>query len=163
MRAALLAFAIALAGCSPLARVAVNATSIQNEAQALIDRGQKTKDEEVIRRAQTIYDLSSEIHSQLPGLEDKTPVWVSMLWWLAVAGTLCAVAFILWQTGVGTAIRIAIGWLPRRKVQDADLAVTMLDPDKPENAREYIAAKRAADPEWDAAFRRAQRENKGKP
>jgi len=147
-----------LVGCSPLAHVAANATEIQSEAQALIDRGQATGDKEVVTRAGHIYDLASDIHGQLPGLEDKTPMWLSTLWWLAVAAVLVAAAVLLWQTGVGTAIRIAIGWLPRKKVADADLAAGMLDPNKPEDAREYVAARRASDPEFDAAWRRIHKE-----
>ena len=45
-------------------------------------------------------------------------------------------------------------------VADADLAAGMLDPDKPENAREYVAARRASDPEFDAAWRRIHKETK---
>jgi hypothetical protein len=70
-----------------------------------------------------------------------------------------AIAVILWQTGLGTAVRIAIGWLPRKKVIDADLAAGMLNPDKPEDAREYVAARRASDPEFDAAWRRLHKKD----
>ena len=76
---------------------------------------------------------------------------------VAIAVAAVAVGIILWQTGIGTAIRVAIGWLPRSKVRDADLAVGMLDPNNPENAREYVAARRASDPEFDAAWRRIQK------
>jgi len=36
------------------------------------------------------------------------------------------------------------------------LAAGMLDPSKPEDAREYIAARRASDPYFDAAFKKAR-------
>jgi len=143
-----------LVGCSELAKVSSNATEIQAESQALIDHGRLVGDKEVVTRAGRIHDLASDIHGRIPHLEDKTPVWLSALWWAAAAAALVAVAVILWQTGLGTAVRVAVGWLPRRKVQDADLAAGMLDPDKPEDAREYVAARRASDPEFDAAWRR---------
>ena len=76
---------------------------------------------------------------------------------LAVAG----IAFLAWNSGIGTFIRIAIGWLPRRKVAIADLAASTLDPSRPEGDRELVAALRA-DPEIDAAFKRAKgRKQKG--
>jgi hypothetical protein len=146
-----------LVGCSELAKVSENATAIQAESQSLIDHGRMVGDKEVVTRAGRIHDLAADIHGRIPHLEDKTPVWLSTLWWAAAAVALIAVAVILWQTGLGTAVRVAIGWLPRRKVQDANLAAGMLDPDKPEDAREYVAARRASDPEFDAAWRRVHK------
>ena len=143
-----------LVGCSDLARVSRNATEIQAESQALIDHGKSVGDQEVVTRAGRIHDLAADVHARIPHLEDKEPAWLSVLWWCAVAAVVAGVAVVLWQTGLGTAIRVAIGWLPRRKVQDAALASGMLDPSKPEDAREYVAARRASDPEFDAAWRR---------
>lgn len=149
-----------LVGCSPTARVAHNSTMIQAEAQALIDHGRQVGDPEVVTHAERIHGLASDIHGQLPYLEDKVPAWLTTLWWLAAAAVVIGLCVLLWQTGLGTAIRVAIGWIPRRKVQDADIAAGMLDPDKPENAREYVAARRASDPEFDAAWRRLHKEKK---
>jgi hypothetical protein len=143
-----------LVGCSELAKVSSNATEIQAESQALIDHGQAVGDKEVVTRAGRIHDLASDIHGRIPHLEDKTPAWLETIWWLAAAAVVLGICIVLWQTGLGTAIRVAIGWLPRRKVQDASLAAGMLDPSKPEDAREYVAARRASDPEFDAAWRR---------
>jgi hypothetical protein len=64
------------------------------------------------------------------------------------------VAVILFQTGIGAAIRAAIGWIPRRKVQEANLAAAALDPGRAETVRELIAARRASDPLFDAAWRK---------
>jgi hypothetical protein len=75
---------------------------------------------------------------------------------------LIAVAVILWQTGLGAAVRVAIGWLPRKKVAQAELAADMLDPNSPEGDREMIAFMRSQDAEFDAAFKRAvSRRKKG--
>jgi hypothetical protein len=71
-----------------------------------------------------------------------------------------AIIVFLWQTGIGQAIRVAVGWLPRRKVSQAELAVDMLDPARPEGDREFVAALRAQDPEFDAAYRKAQTRRK---
>jgi hypothetical protein len=146
-------------GCSELAKVSRNATAIQSESQALIDHGIAVGDKEVVTRAERINVLAGDIHGSIPHLEDRTPAWLSTLWWVAAAVALVAAAIILWQTGLGTAVRIAIGWLPRKKVIDADLAAGMLNPDKPEDAREYVAARRASDPEFDAAWRRLHKKD----
>ena len=74
---------------------------------------------------------------------------------MALAGV--AVAFVLWQSGAFTALRIAIGWLPRRQVATAELAADMLDPARPESEREFVAAMRARDPVFDAAYRRIKK------
>jgi hypothetical protein len=146
-----------LVGCSQLAKVSRNATAIQAESQALIDHGVAVGDKEVVSRAERISGLAGDIHGSIPHLEDRTPAWLSTLWWGAAAVVAVAVVILLWQTGLGTAIRVAVGWLPRRKVQDASLAAGMLDPNKPEDAREYIAARRASDPEFDAAWRQVHK------
>ena len=146
-----------LVGCSPLARVSSNTNAIREEAQVLIDHGQATGDQEVVTHAQRISNLAADTHVRLSGLEDKVPAWLSTLWMAALAMVVVGIVIVLWQTGLGTAVRVAIGWLPRSKVRDADLAVGMLDPNNPENAREYVAARRASDPEFDAAWRRIQK------
>lgn len=146
--------ALGLVGCSATERVSENANEIRGEARALSLHGEKTQDKEVVTRAERIYDLAADIHDQLPGLEDKTPAWMETLVWVAGAVVAVAAVVLLWQTGLGQAIRIAVGWIPRKKVSDADLASRMLDEKSPEDAREYVAARRASDPEFDAAWRR---------
>jgi hypothetical protein len=90
------------------------------------------------------------------------PAWLSTLKWWGIAVAVVGIAFLLWQSGVGTAIRIAIGWLPRKKVAQAELAADMLDPNSPEGDREYVAFMRSQDAEFDAAFKRAvSRRKKG--
>jgi len=150
----ILVVSLLLVGCSATERVSENANEIRTEARALSLHGEKTQDKEVVTRAERIYDLAADIHDQLPGLEDKTPAWMETLVWVAGAVVAVAVVILLWQTGLGQAIRVAVGWIPRKKVSDADLAYRMLDDKSPEDAREYVAARRASDPEFDAAWRR---------
>jgi hypothetical protein len=149
-----------LAGCSPVQRIAQSSNDIRAEAQGLIQRGMDIGDEDVVARATRIDALASGIHVSLSGVEDKTPAWMTMLTYGAIAVVAVALVIVLWQTGIGSAIRVAIGWLPRRKVVAAELAVDMLDPNRPEGDREYIAAMRAQDPMFDAAFRKAQTRRK---
>jgi hypothetical protein len=153
--------AIVLAGCSPVERIAGNTNVIRQDAQALIDHGNSIKDAEVVDRATRIDENAADIHVQLTKVQDITPAWLSTLKWWGIAVAVAGIAFLVWNSGIGSAIRIAVGWLPRRKVNQADLAVSMLDPDRPEGEREYVAAMRAQDPEFDAAYRKiAQKRRK---
>jgi hypothetical protein len=156
MTKCLLVAALVLSGCSPVARISANSNEIRAEAQLLIDHGQATGDTVVVAGATRIDGLAAGIHAQLPGVEDKTPPWMALVGWIALSVIAVAVVIILFQTGLGSAIRIAIGWIPRKPRQEAELAVNMLDPDKPENAREFIAARRASDPYFNAAFKNAR-------
>ena len=144
------------AGCNPVARISGNATAIRGEAQALVDHGKATGDPVVVDGAGRILAHADAIQADIPHVEAKVPAWLDTLqWWgIAVAGLVILV--ILWQSGAFTAIRIAVGWLPRKKVAAAELALSTLDQDRPESERELVAALRS-DPEFDAAYRNAKR------
>jgi hypothetical protein len=146
-----------LTGCSPVARIADRTNEIRNEAQTLRHHGQQADDAVVVHHADVIDGLAADIHGELPGVQDKVPAWLSTLKWWGIALAGVAVAFVLWQSGAFTAIRIAIGWLPRRQVAAAELAADMLDPSRPESEREFVAAMRARDPVFDAAYRRLKK------
>ena len=148
-----------LAACNPVARISANATAIRNEAGALIDHGNAIGDQVVVQGATRIDEHAAAIHVDIPNVQPITPAWLSTLKWWGIALAVVAVAFVLWQSGAFTAIRIAIGWLPRRKVAAAQLAVDTLDESRPEGERELIANLRS-DPEFDAAFKKAQKRRK---
>lgn len=156
----LVAVALLAVACSPVERIAGDTNAIRTDAQALIDHGHAIKDAEVVERATRIDTTAADIHVQLTQVQDITPAWLSTLRWWGVAVAVVGIAFLVWQSGIGTAVRVAIGWLPRKKVTAAELAVDMLDPNRPEGDREYVAAMRAQDPEFDAAFRKAQTRRK---
>lgn len=156
----LVAVALLAVACSPVERIAGDTNAIRTDAQALIDHGHAIKDAEVVERATRIDTTAADIHVQLTQVQDITPAWLSTLRWWGVAVAVAGIAFLVWQSGIGTAVRVAIGWLPRKKVAAAELAVDMLDPNRPEGDREYVAAMRAQDPEFDAAFRKAQTRRK---
>ena len=157
MRALLLV--LLLFGCNPVQRISNHANAIRTEAQALGEHGQAIGDPVVVAGAERIDGLAAGIHDELPNVTNKVPAWLSTLQWWGIAVAVVAVAFVLWQSGAFTAIRIAVGWLPRRKVAAAELALDTLDDSRPENDRELVAALRA-DPEFDAAFRKAQKRRK---
>lgn len=156
-----------LVGCSASERIAMEANGI-GERAAEIHRlatriGEHSDQPEIIADAATIASEAvaiskgtQAIHIALPGVVDREPWWSGLLKWLAIAATGAAAVWLVSATGIGTAIRVAIGWLPRRKVAEAELAVAALDETKPEGLREVIAARRASDPEFDQALRKAQ-------
>jgi hypothetical protein len=146
---------LALAACNPVARISANATAIRNEAGALIDHGNATGDQVVVQGATRIDAAAAAIHGEIPSVQAVTPAWLSTLQWWGIAVAIAGIAFLVWQSGIGTAVRIAIGWLPRRKVAAAELAVDTLDESRPEGDRELVTLLRA-DPEFDAAFKRAK-------
>jgi hypothetical protein len=146
---------LALAACNPVARISANATAIRNEAGALIDHGNATGDQVVVRGATRIDEHAAAIHGDIPSVQAVTPAWLSMLQWWGIAVAVAGIAFLAWNSGIGTFVRIAIGWLPRRKVAAAELAVDTLDESRPEGDRELVTLLRA-DPEFDAAFKRAK-------
>ena len=154
------ALAFLLAGCSPVSRIANNTNEIRTQAQLLADHGMAINDPVVVTGATRIDTLAAGIHIALGGVEDKESAWLNTVWMIAAAAIVVGVCYLLWSSGIGSFIRIAIGWLPRRQRQDADLAAGMLDPSKPEDAREYIAARRASDPYFDAAFKKARAAHK---
>lgn len=153
------AIALLLGACNPVQRISNHANAIRTEAQALEEHGQAIGDPVVVAGAERIDGLAAGIHDELPNVTNKVPAWLSTLQWWGIAVAVVAVAFVLWQSGAFTAIRIAVGWLPRRKVATAELALDTLDDSRPENDRELVAALRA-DPEFDAAFRKAQKRRK---
>jgi hypothetical protein len=159
MRIAVL-LVLALAGCNPVARISSNATAIRNEAGSLIDHGNAIGDQVVVQGATRIDKHAAAIHGDIPNVQAITPAWLSTLKWWGIALAVAGVAFVLWQSGAFTAIRIAVGWLPRRKVAQAELALDTLDESRPESARELVAALRSQDAEMDAAYRKAQKRRK---
>jgi hypothetical protein len=146
-----------LGACSPVQRIADRSNEIRAEAQVLRHHGQQADDAVVVHHADVIDGLAADIHGELPGVQDRVPAWLSTMKWWGIALAAVAVAFVLWQSGAFTAIRIAIGWLPRRQVATAELAADMLDPARPESEREFVAALRARDPVFDAAYRRIKK------
>lgn len=148
-----------LAGCSSVERISSSANAIRGEANALEDHGKAIGDPVVIDRSQRIYELAASIHDDLSGVQDKASQLLATLWWVAAAVVAVAVVAFVWQTGLGMAVRRLLGWIPQPVARDADLAAQMMDPDSKEGVREYIAARRASDPLFDSAFRKARAAN----
>ena len=171
IRSLLFLILVALAGCSSAEAISVQATAVGDRAaiiRGLAERiGAQSSQPEVVTdaatislEAQSIQKSVGVIHQRVTQVRDITPWWATLLQWGLIALAGAAAVYLVHATGIGAAIRVAIGWLPRRKVTEAEMAAATMATDKPETVREWIAMKRASDKEFDAAWRKTQQEMK---
>ena len=154
---------VCCAGCSATKQIAqsasqVSASSVKIARQA--DYIAATSDQpDVVKAAVAIHSESEIIleHSQMiaenvASVKDIVPWFATLAQWLAIAAFSICAAWILTASGALGAVRAALGWLPKRKVMDANLARQVLDSGSETGIREYIAARRMSDAEFNAAF-----------
>ena len=152
------------AGCSATKEIASSASVAASAAHSISERASfivaNSSQPEIVAAAVVIKGDTAvilhevaQISTAVAGVKDIVPFWGLVQWAL---GAVVAVALVvlLFQTGLGTLIRVAIGWIPRRVQNEADLAGKMLSED-PATAREFVAAKRASDPLFAAAWGRS--------
>jgi hypothetical protein len=162
-----------LVGCSASERIAVEANGISDRASNIhalaIRIGERSSEPDTISDAASIATEAmqirhgvAEIHTALPGVTDKvSPIWATLKW-VAIAAAGAAAVWLLTASGILAAIRASLGWIPKPKARAASLLAAAVDDSRPETTREAIAAMRAQDAEFDAAFRRAlQSQSKG--
>jgi hypothetical protein len=162
-----------LVGCSASERIAVEANGISDRASNIhalaIRIGERSAEPDTIADAASIATEAmqirhgvAEIHTALPGVTDKvSPIWATLKW-IAIAAAGAAAVWLLTASGILGAVRAALGWIPKPKARAASLLAAAVDDSRPETTREAIAAMRAQDAEFDAAFRRAlQSQSKG--
>jgi hypothetical protein len=141
-----------LCGCSSVNQISTSNHIVQENAIQILN----TEEISVAHKhAEIILNETKDIASAISGVKDSTPWWADLLQYGFIMIIFVAIVIVIWQTGIGQAIRIAIGWIPSNKRKEASLAKSVLDDNKPENIRELIAAKRLSDPEFDAAWRKA--------
>jgi hypothetical protein len=100
------------------------------------------------------------IHREVTAVADVVPWWATLIRYALLAAIGAAVVYLFSVTGLASACRVALGWIPRRAVSEAEMAAATMATDKPETIREWIAMKRASDKEFDAAWRKTQQEQK---
>lgn len=158
-------------GCSAARAIASNANTIHIEAADIVALSQdieRRAADDFIRaaaaaigdKAKTIQAAAQTIHATLPGVVDRVPWWGSLLTWISIAAAGIAVAWVLHSSGALVALRVAINWLPRKKITDAEMAASALATDQPETMREYIAMRRGSDALFAAAWKQNERTNK---
>ena len=155
------------AGCSASREIASSSANAANAAHSISERSAfiitHSAQPEIVAAAVTIKADSAivlhetnQISVAVSGVKDIVPYWATLLQWGLGAVVAVALMVLLWQTGIGTAIRVAIGWIPRRVQSEADLARQAMSSEDPTTVRELIAAKRAASPLFNAAFKESK-------
>lgn len=144
---------VLLAGCaSAPTRIATDASEIRTIAGSSKDRFDASGDNEGVREQERIIELASDIGLDAAAVDPTTPQWLGTLELGLAAAIVVAAAVVLWQTGIGTAIRRLLGWIPARKRGAAKLLREACE--DPGQIREAAAALRTADPMIDAAWRK---------
>lgn len=163
--------------CSPSSRIADSAVVARTNAESSRGRfvwigenagdttGVQAQAAEGVKEQDSIIDAADGIVRALPGIKDATPWWATALLWGLIALSVIGAVALLWMTGIGAFVRQLLasvaGLIPRRQRREADLAVKVMDEASPEGIREYIAARRASDPVFDAAYSKALKERYG--
>jgi hypothetical protein len=167
-----------LASCkSPTKTIAENANTVQSTAQSSkerfekIDEATKTMDIDVesiqteakegVKEQTIIIDLTKSTLVALTKVEDEVPWWASLLTYIMITLSLLAIVFLLWYTGLGNLLKgifYSLGlFIPKAKLEQADIARKALSQDDPVTAREMVAALRASDPAFDAAYKKSSK------
>ena len=156
--------AVLTAGCSATKEIASSASIAASSAHSISERASfiaaNSSQPEIVAAAVVIKEDTavilheiSQISTAVASVKDIVPFWATLIQWGLGAVVMVAMVVLLWQTGIGTAIRLAIGWIPRRVQNEADLARQAMSSEDPTTVRELIAAKRAASPLFNAAFK----------
>ena len=160
----LILFAVLTAGCSATKEIASSASVAASSAHSIYERASfiaaNSSQPEIVAAAVVIKGDTAvilhevaQISTAVAGVKDIVPFWATLIQWALGAVVAVALVVLLFQTGLGTAIRLALGWIPKRKQMDADLARQAMSDQDPTTMREYIAARRASDPLFAAAWK----------
>jgi hypothetical protein len=160
-------FGACCVGCSASRQIATSADHAATLSHSVYTRAQwittHSAEPDTIKAATgiqadalAILAETSDITVAVSGVRDIQSAYVTALIWASAAVVFAALAFILWQSGAGVALRALAGWIPRRTQNEAALARQMLS-DDPTTAREFVAAKRASDPLFSAAWKRGNK------
>ena len=173
---AYLLYAISSTGCSNAQRIADATTVARRNAESSHGRfvwiegnatdtaGVKAQAAEGAKEQVAIIAATEGIVRALPGVKDVTPWWANLIGWGLIALAIVGVVALLWMTGLGAFVKrllAAVGLLiPAAERREANLAAKAIDYGSDVSVREWIAARRASDPMFDAAYRRERRDRK---
>jgi hypothetical protein len=146
-----------LTGCSSVNEISSSTYKIQASALQILN----TQDIVVAHKyARNILGESEDIAGILGNIKDSTPWWADLLSYGFIAAAILGVCVLLWYTGIGTLIKkvvYSLGlFIPEKKIQQAKLLAEAKDESDPTTIREAIAAFRAGDPAFDAAYKKIQ-------
>ena len=158
-----------LSGCSHVSEIQKNTNTVRSLAQSSKQRFETINNTVVepdpdlslisdeskkgIEDQVGIIKKSDSIIEATAGVKDITPWWAEMITISMLAAILIGASILLWQSGLGIAIRRLVSWIPENKKNQAKLLTEALDPEHETTMREAVAAMRAGDPLLDAAFK----------
>jgi len=114
----------------------------------------------IIDRHYEIIEAVGEVAKSLTGVQDITPWWAKTIAYGLLALSVIGICFILWYTGVGAFLRGVLGLVTPRARKEAEIAAAAMDTSDPTTMREFVAAKRGLDPEFDRAFRKVWKQHR---
>lgn len=152
---------VAAVACSSTREISVRASAIREHATSIIrTTDQMDANSEQVQQirtdAEAISDSVSVIHAEITAVADVVPWWATLIRYALVAAAIAGLCVLVWQTGIGVALRAAVGLIPKRVRSEAEIAAATLDPTKPESVREWVAMRRALDPLFDSSFQAAK-------
>lgn len=138
-----------------IARIEEEANAGSAEQDKIIDNSNL-----VINSHHEIVEEVAEIAKALTGVQDITPWWAKMITYGLVALSVIGISFLLWYTGIGGFLRGVLGLVTPRARKEAEIAAAAMDTNDPTTMREFVAAKRGLDPEFDRAFRKVWKQHR---
>lgn len=118
----------------------------------------------IIERADVVAQAGQRIDDNADDVKDKGGWFsrvLSILWWAFLIGCGVAAVIVLEKLGLAPILRKIMSWIPwlipTPTQKKAELAVKVIDPAQPEQPTHLVAAMRAADPVFNAAFERQKR------
>ena len=165
--------AVALCGCSSAVQsISAEASDIDDLSRSSEGRfvtiGELSDDDKIhnetkhgISEQQAIQSSVATIREELPRVEDRRPWWSKMVGRVAIAGALIAILLILWNTGIGHLLRRLVYsvsyFIPSASRRAAEMDSKIASDDHDMTIDEAIAARRASDPAYDAAYENLKR------
>ncbi len=119
----------------------------------------------IVAGGERVKSTSARIIERVPDVENRTPWWAALLKLALWVAALAGVVWLLATTGIGRAIKTfvwGLGFLiPQQAKTSAKFDYEYLQTNQHDtDRRESIAARRAGDPAYNAAYTRLNREGK---
>jgi hypothetical protein len=120
--------------------------------------------EEGVQEQEEIISLSSTNLVHLTKVVDKVPWWADVLNKGFILGIILTVVFLFFYTGLAGIVRnllLSLGlFIPKAKVAQANIVYKAMNTEDPVTFREAVAALRASDPAFEAAFKKVSTKEK---
>ena len=115
--------------------------------------------EEAEAEQENIIALAEDIKSQLPNVRDAVPWWAALMSKSVTAAAILGVAFLCWHLGVGHLLKRlfwAVGlFIPKNAIRSAEMDIKVET--NALSSSEAVAARRGADPAYEAARKRVKK------